>query len=99
LSGNSRITQYDIRRKGQYSSDMETKLLPLLAALDAEKFMDEREAAAGLMATPPLSLSEREEVRHEAEALVRLARRGARRQGGGEASCRSSRSPPARAWP
>jgi RHH-type proline utilization regulon transcriptional repressor/proline dehydrogenase/delta 1-pyrroline-5-carboxylate dehydrogenase len=81
LSGNSRITQYDIRRKGQYSSDMETKLLPLLAALDAEKFMDEREAAAGLMATPPLSLSEREEVRHEAEALVRLARRGAKRQG------------------
>jgi hypothetical protein len=70
---------------------METKLLPLLAALDAEKFIDEREAAAALMATPPLSLSEREEVRHEAEALVRLARRGARR--------RSSRSPPARAWP
>jgi RHH-type proline utilization regulon transcriptional repressor/proline dehydrogenase/delta 1-pyrroline-5-carboxylate dehydrogenase len=62
---------------------METKLLPLLAALDAEKFIDEREAAAALMATPPLSLSEREEVRHEAEALVRLARRGARRQGGG----------------
>ena len=60
---------------------MEIKLLPLLAALDAEKFLGEREAAAALLAAPPLNVAERDEVRHEAEALVRLARRGAKRQG------------------
>ena len=60
---------------------METKLPTLLAALDAEKFLGEREAVAALLAGAPLSLSERDEVRHEAEAMVRLARRSARKQG------------------
>jgi len=60
---------------------METHLTPLLAALDAEKFAGEREAAQALLAAPPLNAAERDEVRHEAEALVRLARRGAKRHG------------------
>ena len=56
-------------------------LLDALTALDAEKFVDERAAATTLLAARPLSPDEREEVRQEAETLVRLARRGARRQG------------------
>jgi RHH-type proline utilization regulon transcriptional repressor/proline dehydrogenase/delta 1-pyrroline-5-carboxylate dehydrogenase len=77
----SRITPYDIRQKGQYSNDMETQLASLLTALDAEKFTGEREAVAALLASTPLTAAERDEVRHEAEALVRLARGGAKRQG------------------
>jgi RHH-type proline utilization regulon transcriptional repressor/proline dehydrogenase/delta 1-pyrroline-5-carboxylate dehydrogenase len=56
-------------------------LLDALTALDAEKFVDERAAATTLLAARLLSPDEREEVRQEAETLVRLARRGARRQG------------------
>ncbi|HEX5378258.1 MAG TPA: bifunctional proline dehydrogenase/L-glutamate gamma-semialdehyde dehydrogenase PutA [Phenylobacterium sp.] len=60
---------------------MQNALSALLADLDRDKFMDERLAATGLLAAQPLAPAEREEVRQEAEALVRLARRGARRQG------------------
>ncbi|WP_304164341.1 bifunctional proline dehydrogenase/L-glutamate gamma-semialdehyde dehydrogenase PutA [Phenylobacterium aquaticum] len=56
-------------------------LLDALTALDAEKFVDERTATTALLAGQPLAPDEREEVGHEAETLVRLARRGARRQG------------------
>lgn len=49
--------------------------------LDQGKFLDEREAVAALLAGPPLSLEDREQVRQEAEALVRFARKGAARQG------------------
>jgi RHH-type proline utilization regulon transcriptional repressor/proline dehydrogenase/delta 1-pyrroline-5-carboxylate dehydrogenase len=49
--------------------------------LDRGKFADERGAVAALVDAPPLTLSDREDVRQEAEALVGLARRGSRRQG------------------
>lgn len=50
-------------------------------ALDREKFADEREAVAAALAAQPLSPETRAAVRAEAEALVRGARRGPRRQG------------------
>jgi RHH-type proline utilization regulon transcriptional repressor/proline dehydrogenase/delta 1-pyrroline-5-carboxylate dehydrogenase len=56
-------------------------LLDALTALDDEKFVDERTATAALLTTPPLGADERDEVRQEAETLVRAARRSARRQG------------------
>ena len=49
--------------------------------LDRAKFSDERDTVAALLATHPLSPADRDTVRHEAEALVRAARRSARRQG------------------
>ena len=49
--------------------------------LDAWKYRDEREAVADLLAQAPLSSEERAAVRAEAEALVRGARRTARKQG------------------
>ncbi|HEY3695038.1 bifunctional proline dehydrogenase/L-glutamate gamma-semialdehyde dehydrogenase PutA [Phenylobacterium sp.] len=49
--------------------------------LDRGKFADERSAVAAMLAAPPLSPADREDVRREAEALVGLARRGSRRQG------------------
>ncbi|MES2343035.1 MAG: bifunctional proline dehydrogenase/L-glutamate gamma-semialdehyde dehydrogenase PutA [Pseudomonadota bacterium] len=49
--------------------------------LDRDKFSDEREAVAALLASRPLSPEDREEVRQEAEALVRFARKGAAKQG------------------
>ncbi|MBP7815724.1 MAG: bifunctional proline dehydrogenase/L-glutamate gamma-semialdehyde dehydrogenase PutA [Phenylobacterium sp.] len=49
--------------------------------LDRDKFIDERAAVAALLARRPLSAEDREEVRQEAEALVRFARKGAARQG------------------
>ena len=50
-------------------------------SLDAGKYLDEAEAIARLRANPPLSSEDRAAVRAEAEALVRGARRTARRQG------------------
>ena len=50
-------------------------------ALDANKYRDEREAVADLLAHKPLPSEERAAVRAEAEALVRAARRSARKQG------------------
>jgi RHH-type proline utilization regulon transcriptional repressor/proline dehydrogenase/delta 1-pyrroline-5-carboxylate dehydrogenase len=79
LSGFTIRLTYDIRSKGQYSKVMQ--LADLLADLDAAKFEDERQAASAHLAQPPLSPAERDEVRQEAEALVRSARRGAQRQG------------------
>ena len=49
--------------------------------LDRDKFVDEREAVAALLASRPLSPEDREEIRQEAEALVRFARKGAAKQG------------------
>jgi RHH-type proline utilization regulon transcriptional repressor/proline dehydrogenase/delta 1-pyrroline-5-carboxylate dehydrogenase len=49
--------------------------------LDRDKFHDERAAVAAALASRPLTAEDREAVREEAEALVRSARRGARRQG------------------
>jgi RHH-type proline utilization regulon transcriptional repressor/proline dehydrogenase/delta 1-pyrroline-5-carboxylate dehydrogenase len=49
--------------------------------LDDGKFADERTALAGLLSARPLSLQDREAVQNEAEALVRAARKAARRQG------------------
>ena len=49
--------------------------------LDRDKFSDEREAVSALLASRPLSPEDREEVRQEAEALVRFARKGAAKQG------------------
>ena len=49
--------------------------------LDAAKSTDERQAVAAAVAARPLSVEDREAVRQEAIALVRSARRGARRQG------------------
>ncbi|HEY2749876.1 bifunctional proline dehydrogenase/L-glutamate gamma-semialdehyde dehydrogenase PutA [Phenylobacterium sp.] len=49
--------------------------------LDATKFADERQAVAAALAARPLGSDDREAVKHEAVALVRAARRGARRQG------------------
>ena len=49
--------------------------------LDIHKYRDEAEAVADLLAHPPLSPEDRAAVRAEAEALVRGARRAARRQG------------------
>ena len=50
-------------------------------ALDAWKYRDETVAVADLLARAPLSSEDRAAVRAEAEALVRGARRKARRQG------------------
>ena len=52
-----------------------------LDQLDAGKFIDERTAVAEALAAQPLSPDDRPAVRGEAEALVRAARRNARRQG------------------
>ena len=60
---------------------METILDVLLTKLDHAKFEDERHATAALLAGQPLSPALREDVRQEAESLVRLARGSARRQG------------------
>ncbi len=49
--------------------------------LDAWKYRDEAEAVSDLLARSPLSGEDRAAVRAEAEALVRGARRKARRQG------------------
>jgi RHH-type proline utilization regulon transcriptional repressor/proline dehydrogenase/delta 1-pyrroline-5-carboxylate dehydrogenase len=49
--------------------------------LDRVKFIDERAAVAAALASQPLGAEDRLAVREEAEALVRAARRGARRQG------------------
>ncbi|HEX3367463.1 bifunctional proline dehydrogenase/L-glutamate gamma-semialdehyde dehydrogenase PutA, partial [Phenylobacterium sp.] len=49
--------------------------------LDTAKFADEREVVAAALAAKPLSLEDRRSVLDEATALVRSARRGARRQG------------------
>ena len=49
--------------------------------LDALKFADERSVLAAHLAARPLSPEDREAVRQEAEALVRAARKSARRQG------------------
>ena len=49
--------------------------------LDAHKFRDEADAIGELLDRAPLTLEERAAVRAEAEALVRGARRSARRQG------------------
>ena len=48
---------------------------------DQIKYLDEDEAIAALLANPPLALLEQASVRAEAEALVRDARKRARRQG------------------
>jgi len=50
-------------------------------ALDLGKFSPEAEVIFGLLASTPLSAEERAAVTAEAEALVRTARRSARRQG------------------
>ena len=50
-------------------------------SLDAGKYRDEAEAVGALLALAPLSSEDRAAVRAEAEALVRGARRAARRQG------------------
>jgi RHH-type proline utilization regulon transcriptional repressor/proline dehydrogenase/delta 1-pyrroline-5-carboxylate dehydrogenase len=49
--------------------------------LDLEKFADERQAVAIALAAKPLGAEDRQAVNQEAIALVRAARRGARRQG------------------
>ena len=49
--------------------------------LDSAKFTDERQAVAAALAAKPLSFEDRQAVLDEATALVRSARRGARRQG------------------
>ena len=49
--------------------------------LDEAKFTDERTAVGRALAARPLSPEERDSVRDEAMALVRAARRSARRQG------------------
>jgi RHH-type proline utilization regulon transcriptional repressor/proline dehydrogenase/delta 1-pyrroline-5-carboxylate dehydrogenase len=49
--------------------------------LDSAKFTDERQAVAAALALKPLSLDDRQAVLDEATALVRSARRGARKQG------------------
>ncbi|WP_372782150.1 bifunctional proline dehydrogenase/L-glutamate gamma-semialdehyde dehydrogenase PutA [Phenylobacterium sp.] len=49
--------------------------------LDLGKFADERQAVAAALASRPLSAEDRKAVLDEATALVRAARRGARRQG------------------
>ncbi|HXA39130.1 MAG TPA: bifunctional proline dehydrogenase/L-glutamate gamma-semialdehyde dehydrogenase PutA [Phenylobacterium sp.] len=49
--------------------------------LDAAKFLDERQAVAAALAARPLGAEDRAAVSQEAIALVRAARRGARRQG------------------
>jgi RHH-type proline utilization regulon transcriptional repressor/proline dehydrogenase/delta 1-pyrroline-5-carboxylate dehydrogenase len=49
--------------------------------LDLSKYRNERDAVADLLAHPPLTAADRGAVRAEAEALVRTARRSARKQG------------------
>ena len=64
------------------SPDASAGIVPLdWDSLDAWKYRDEAEAAADLLAQAPLSSEDRAAVRAEAEALVRGARRKARRQG------------------
>ena len=53
----------------------------LLDPLDQAKFSDERQAVAAALAARPLGPEDRAAVSEEAAALVRAARRGARRQG------------------
>src|SRR5947208_3532563 len=48
--------------------------------VDAIKFTDERTAVAQALAARPLNTEERQAVRQEAMALVRSARRGAKKQ-------------------
>jgi RHH-type proline utilization regulon transcriptional repressor/proline dehydrogenase/delta 1-pyrroline-5-carboxylate dehydrogenase len=49
--------------------------------LDTAKFADERQAVVAAIAAKPLGADDRDAVNQEAIALVRAARRGARRQG------------------
>src|ERR1700757_2550735 len=49
--------------------------------LDVEKFADERQAVAAALAARPLGAEDRAAVIEEASALVRAARRSARKQG------------------
>src|ERR1700712_5243820 len=49
--------------------------------LDSVKFTDERQAVAAALAARPLSVEDRQAVMDEATALVRAARRGAKKQG------------------
>src|SRR5450432_1277943 len=49
--------------------------------LDTAKLTDERQAVAAGLAARPLSVDDRQSVMDEATALVRAARRGARKQG------------------
>ena len=49
--------------------------------LDRAKFLDERQAVAAALAAKPLTADDRVAVQEEAEALVRAARRSARKQG------------------
>ncbi|MDR3506941.1 MAG: bifunctional proline dehydrogenase/L-glutamate gamma-semialdehyde dehydrogenase, partial [Caulobacteraceae bacterium] len=49
--------------------------------LDADKYADETEAVAALLAAAPLDATDRAAVRQEAEALVLATRKAARRQG------------------
>jgi len=49
--------------------------------LDIGKYRDERDAVADLLTRKPLTVEDRAAVRAEAEALVRTARRSARKQG------------------
>ena len=50
-------------------------------SLDTAKFADERQAVAAALAAKPLGFDDRQAVLEEATALVRAARRSARRQG------------------
>ncbi|MBS0361812.1 MAG: bifunctional proline dehydrogenase/L-glutamate gamma-semialdehyde dehydrogenase PutA, partial [Proteobacteria bacterium] len=49
--------------------------------LDSDKFIDERAATAAALASKPLGAEDRQAVSEEAAALVRSARRSARKQG------------------
>ena len=51
------------------------------AALDADKYRDEAEAIAALLAAQPLSAAQRRDVMADAAALVRAARAQAKKQG------------------
>ncbi len=60
---------------------MVSPLAQSLAELDQVKVQNERDATSALIASQPLGLQARQDVRQEAEALVRLARGSVRRQG------------------
>ena len=82
MFGKGAESPYDIRHKWQYPGGMNSAALnAALADLDAAKLFDERAANAALLSDPPLTAESRAEIQQEAEALVRLARRGPRRQG------------------
>jgi RHH-type proline utilization regulon transcriptional repressor/proline dehydrogenase/delta 1-pyrroline-5-carboxylate dehydrogenase len=66
--------------------------------LDLEKFADERQAVAIALAAKPLGAEDRQAVNQEAIALVRAARRGARRQGVVESFLQEFSLSTARAW-